>query len=84
MPKPSKQTAALASDRRRRLCDEEGLLPAIAQAMAAGKLSGFTDPESYLQALLEGEVRDDMDSFGWALCPSPKTCARHGKCQRGK
>ncbi len=73
---------SLKNSRRHNLCDEEGLLPAIRQAIRAGDLQGYRTPEQYLDDVLEGRVADEIARFGWHLCHTETRCQRHGRCLR--
>ena len=75
-------TARLAASRTSRLCDEQGILPAITGAMRRGEITGYDDPEDYLTDVLEGRAPDDISKFGWNMCASIKQCARAGRCLR--
>lgn len=72
----------LAASRRAKLCDEEGLEPALRLAQAEGEASGFDDLDSYLNAVLEGETEDVLGARGWRRCARPGRCLRAGRCLR--
>ncbi|MEE4235549.1 MAG: hypothetical protein V2I51_02390 [Anderseniella sp.] len=68
--------------RKPRFCGEHGLTAAAAHAIASGSAVKFASPEEWLDAILEGEIKDTLPDMGWRSHCGTRRCRRAGRCRQ--
>ncbi len=65
-----------------RFCGENGLTAAASHAIRSASAAGCTLPEEWLDAILEGTVKDTLQDLGWRSNCGSRRCRRAASCRQ--